>query len=78
LTATITHEVVDPISHYIELIEITINGRRVLEHKISGQDNSAKQYVRYGLPDVKDGDAVSIKAYCSLNGTLTEKITIQL
>jgi hypothetical protein len=78
LTATITHEVVDPASHYIEQIEIMINGRRVLEHKISRQDNSTKQYVRYGLPDVKSGDKVAIKTYCSLSGSLTEEITVRL
>ena len=77
LYATITHPVDDPVDHFIKKVRIMLNGQEIIRHKISKQDNALIQAVSYMIPDVQSGDEVSIEAYCSIDGTWTEKIQLK-
>lgn len=74
LSAVVMHNVSNPENHYIKKVDVSINGKEVIEQKISRQDNNSTQTVSYLVPDVKAGDSVSVEAYCSISGTFTKEI----
>ncbi len=77
VTAIIYHQVANPNAHFIKKVDIGINGKEVIEQKISRQDNFNTQTVSYLLPDAKAGDRVSVEAYCSISGNLEKEIKVQ-
>jgi len=78
LHAVIVHNVSNPLSHYIKKVDVALNGKEIIEHSISRQDNNDSQAVSYLIPDAKDGDLLSIEAHCSISGKLTKKITVKI
>ncbi|KPK99191.1 MAG: hypothetical protein AMJ95_00075 [Omnitrophica WOR_2 bacterium SM23_72] len=77
LAAKIIHPVEKPSNHYIERVEIFLNGSKILRHEISRQDTENEQVVLYLIPDVKTGDELSVRAYCSITGEKEKKIKIE-
>ena len=78
LNAVIIHNVSNPFNHYIKKVDIGLNGKEIIEHIISKQDNNESQTVSYFIPDVKDGDVLSVEGYCSISGKLEKEITVKL
>jgi len=78
LQAVIIHNASNPINHYIKTVDIGLNGKRIIEQIISRQDNNESQTVSYFIPDVKDGDVLSVDGYCSISGNLKKEITVRL
>jgi len=76
LTAVIAHNVSNPATHFIRKVDVSMNGKEVINHFISKQDNNETQTVMYLLPDAKPNDLVSVEAYCSISGKLEKLITI--
>lgn len=76
LQAVIVHQVDNPKAHFIKKVDVALNGQKIIEHKISKQDNSASQAVLYLIPDAKDGDLISVEAYCSVSGQLKRQIKV--
>jgi hypothetical protein len=76
LTAVIVHNVSNPANHFIRKVDVSMNGKEVINHFISKQDNNETQTVMYLLPDAKANDLVSVEAYCSISGKLEKLITI--
>ncbi len=77
LTAVIVHNTSNTANHYIEKVDVGLNGTEIIEHKISRQDNNDEQTVSYRIPDVKAGDVLSVEGHCSISGQLEKKITVQ-
>ncbi len=77
LTAVITHNVKDVKKHFINKVNVSINGKEAISHTISQQDNLMTQTVSYLIPDAKPGDALSAEAYCNLSGKLSKEIKTQ-
>jgi hypothetical protein len=77
LSAVITHTVSDPLKHYIKKADVALNGKEIIEHQISRQDTNEIQTVSYRIPDVKDGDVISVEGYCSISGTLKKEIAVK-
>ena len=77
LAAKIIHTVENPSTHYIDKVEVYLNGSRILTHEISRQDTENEQVVLYLIPDAKTGDELSVKAYCSFTGEKEKKIKIE-
>lgn len=76
LKAVITHPVSNPRKHFIKQVEVGLNGEKIIEHRISLQDNSTTQTVGYLIPDAKADDIISVEAYCSISGSLKREIKI--
>ena len=74
--AVITHPVANPKDHYIRKVDVSLNGKEVIEHVISRQDNNDTQTVAYLLPDVKEGDTIGVEGYCNQFGSLQKTITV--
>lgn len=76
LKAVITHQVSNPANHYIKKVDVGLNGKEIIEHVISKQDNNTAQTVMYLIPDAKAGDVLSVEAYCSISGKLLKEIKV--
>ena len=77
LQAVIVHSTSNPLSHYIKKVDVGLNGREIIEHSISREDNNQTQTVSYFIPDVKDGDILSVEAYCNISGKLKKEIAVK-
>ncbi len=77
LDAVIYHNTSNPINHYIKKVDVGLNGREIIEHHISRQDNNEVQFVTYLIPDAKDGDVLSVEGYCSISGKLKKEVTVK-
>ena len=78
LKAVIMHNTSNPLNHYINKVDIGLNGKGIIEHAISREDNNESQTVSYLIPDVRDGDVLSVEGYCSISGKLKKEITVKL
>ena len=77
LTAVIMHNVANPLNHYIKKVDVGLNGKDIIEHTLSRQDNNESQTVRYLIPDAKEGDTLSVEGHCSILGELKKEITVK-
>ena len=77
LQAVIMHNVSDPLNHYIKQVDVGLNGKEIIIHTISRQDNNESQTVSYLIPDAKAGDVLSVEGYCSISGKLEKEIKVQ-
>jgi hypothetical protein len=74
LNAVIIHNVSNPAKHYIKKVDVSINGKEIIEQSISKQDNFDSQTVNYLIPDAKNGDVFSVEGYCSISGKLEKEL----
>lgn len=77
LHAVIMHNTSNPENHYIKKVDIGLNDKEIIEHRISLQDNNVSQTISYLVSDVKAGDKLSVEAYCSISGKLKKEIEIK-
>jgi len=78
LHAVIVHDTSNPLNHYINKVGVALNGKEIIGHIISREDNFEEQTVSYLIPDVKDGDVLSVEGHCSISGKLKKEITVKL
>ena len=78
LQAVIMHGVSNPRSHYIKKVDVGLNGKEIIELDFSRQDNNDSQTVIYLIPDVKDGDIISVEGYCSISGKLQKEVKVKI
>ncbi len=76
LKAVIMHNVSDVKKHFINKVDVGLNGRKIISHAISQQDNNISQTVSYLIPDVKAGDKLSVESYCNISGKLEKEIKV--
>ena len=74
LNAVIMHNVSDPGKHYIKEVDVSLNGKEIIQQSISRQDNFDSQTVNYFIPDVKVGDVLSVEGHCSISGKLEKQL----
>ena len=78
LKAVIEHNTKNFTNHYIKTAEVKLNGKKIISHTISRQDNHNTQTVYYLIPDVKNGDVLAVEGYCNMFGNQTKKITVKI
>lgn len=74
LNAVIIHGVSNPNAHFIKKVDVSLNGKEIIQQSISRQDNFNTQTVNYLIPDAKDGDVFSVEGYCSISGKLEKQL----
>ncbi len=74
LSAVVHHGVSNPASHYIKKVDVSLNGKEVIQQLISRQDNFNTQTVSYLIPDFREGDVISVEGYCSISGKLEREL----
>ncbi len=76
LTAIITHRVSNPGTHYINKIDIGLNGKEIKMLPLKQQENSVAQTMQIEIPEAKKGDTLSVEGYCNLSGKLEKEIRV--
>ena len=76
LKAVIMHNVSDVKRHFINKVNVGLNGKEIIKHSISQQDNNISQTVSYLIPDAQAGDALSVEGCCNISGKLKKEIKV--
>jgi desulfoferrodoxin (superoxide reductase-like protein) len=74
LTVSIDHDVKDRTTHYVEKIEVWIGNSQVIERTFTEQPRD-KYNERFTL-NTEEGDQVTVKAYCNIEGMVERTMTI--
>lgn len=74
--ATIEHSVSNPKTHYINKIDIGLNGKEIQTLTFTKQDANKEQTFALPLPEAKNGDTLSVEGYCNLGGELEKEIQV--
>jgi desulfoferrodoxin (superoxide reductase-like protein) len=77
LTAVIKHRVSNPSTHYINKIDIGLNGKEVKMLPFKQQETPTSQTLSFVIPEAKKGDTLSVEGYCNLSGRLEKEIKIK-
>lgn len=77
LHAQVMHDVKDPAQHFINKVDVALNGKEIITQAISCQENNMSQAVHYLITDAKAGDTLSVEGYCSISGKLEKEIKVQ-
>ncbi len=68
LTVKVIHSVKDASKHYINKVEIELNGTQLIEQKFRSQLDEENQEALYKVIDAKAGDKFTVEAYCNISG----------
>ncbi|MDD5736916.1 MAG: hypothetical protein PHH20_01315 [Candidatus Omnitrophica bacterium] len=72
----VTHAVGSPKTHYIYKLEVFVNGEKVDEKEYKEQVGN-QQVDSFGLAGLKEGDKVSVRAYCIRGGDHIGEMTVE-
>ncbi len=75
LSVTITHTVTDPTTHYIESVEIKVDGTVVETKTYANQPSTSSFTYEYDL-SINDGSTVEVTAICNIAGSIKRMITV--
>ena len=75
LSVTITHNVADPNSHYIESVEIKLNGSTIINQPYSSQPSTSTFTYQYNIT-AGVGAPIQVTATCNQVGSITRSITV--
>jgi hypothetical protein len=74
LTATFTHTVADPSSHYLYQIIVTKNGDTIISREYTSQPGSTFTYT-YEV-EAAEGDVLGVSANCNRGGSIAGELTV--
>lgn len=75
LTVEAIHPVADPGRHFVNRLEVSLNGEKVLQTEPPRQNATGMKEV-YLLTDATPGDIVQVTAFCNRGGDRTGQIQI--
>ncbi len=76
LNVKVSHLVKSPAKHYIDKITVELNGEEIISQKFSMQSSEKLQEVIYLIIDAKEGDEITVTAYCNISGKKKETIDV--
>lgn len=77
LTAVIKHRVSNPSTHYINKVDIGLNGKEIKMFSFKKQETVIGQTLSFTVPQAKSGDTLSVEGYCNLSGRLEKEIKVK-
>jgi len=75
LVVTISHDVADPVIHYVREVEIRNKGDIVLKESYTTQPAADTFTYRYDLP-LAAGDEIEVTARCNIGGSISRQVTL--
>jgi hypothetical protein len=76
LSVTVMHDSKKPEEHFMESIQVRINGKEAVKQSFVRQTDGLKRAASYLLEDAKAGDQVSVTGTCNIFGKKTETIKL--
>jgi len=70
------HTVSNPQDHYVEEIEVRLNGDKIIDQKYSMQSGDTQKAI-YIIPSLKKGDEIEIRAHCNKKGEKKTQLTVR-
>ena len=77
LTVTVNHAVKDASKHYIDKIEVELNGDKIIEQKFAAQLDGRTQKAFYLVADAEVGDEIKVTAECNIAGKKKASIKVE-
>jgi desulfoferrodoxin (superoxide reductase-like protein) len=77
LSVIIHHAVNDPGKHYIYKVSVELNGEEIIKQKFKYQYNEDAQLALYQIHDAREGDEITVTAYCSISGKKEATIVVE-
>lgn len=71
------HTVSKPADHYINKIEVFVDGEKMITQTFKRQKDATNQDVVYSLFDVKKGSKIKVSTVCNKSGIKVTEITVQ-
>ena len=78
LTVVVSHNTFAPAVHYVKKVSLSNNGKEFLTQNFSSQYDKQRQVVMAVIPGLKGSFKVTVKADCSLWGTLEKELTVEI
>jgi hypothetical protein len=75
LKVSITHQVSNPDTHYVNNIVIKINGETNLSEDYSSQPGSSFTYTYENFESLEN-DEIEVSAFCNQGGSISRKLTV--
>lgn len=76
LSVSFAHKVRDAADHFINHVEIKVNGKDAIVHKLSLQESLEGGTLIYKLPALKKGDKINVLTKCNKGGDKSSTITV--
>jgi len=76
LKVEMPHLVKDVTEHFIDRVEVKLNGKEILKQALLTQQDLEKQTVIYQIHDAKSGDELEVTAHCNVFGKKKETLQI--
>ncbi len=76
LKVVITHEVTDPLSHYVYKVDIMKNGSLYTTEAYQSQP-SPSELIYFYIIDAKKGDTLDVFAECNQGGSITRSLKVE-
>ena len=77
LTVTVYHGVKDAAKHYVDKLEVELNGEKVVEQSFGSQPDLEKQAALYMIADAKVGSKIKVVAHCNISGKKSHTIEVK-
>ena len=77
LKVTLKHETGDITKHYIENVEILINGKKAVMQLFLSQTDGKEQVAQYKIIDAKKGSEIKVSGECNKGGTKSVTIKVE-
>lgn len=77
LKVVVTHDTRDASKHFVDRIEIKLNGVNILEQQFASQQDKAVQEAVYRIIDAKVGDKIEVVAGCNISGRKKATVTVK-
>jgi desulfoferrodoxin (superoxide reductase-like protein) len=76
LTIAVGHDSKDVSKHFVNKIEVNLNGKKIIEQEFGSQENDDGQIVLYRVIDARAGDKLEVVASCNIQGK--KKVEIEV
>ncbi len=76
ITVMVSHSSGNPSAHYVDRLEIVVNGDLML-NEIPEPQNDPALVIPVGALEFKSGDVVSVRAFCNRGGDIIREIVIE-
>jgi hypothetical protein len=75
--ADIMHDTKHPKEHFIYLVQVSVNGKKLIRQELTEQVTPDMQKVAYLIPGLKAGDKVSFDADCNKYGDMQKEFIVK-